>query len=206
MSVGVDEMVKLLGVVCVEVIKRIELLCIVGPTRTADERVATLGMTTDEDAGISINGDEVCGSGRYTEVGGSGWTGVVGTGTLVDAVDLRRGIARVDDARRAVVDASSELSAPKSFSTSSVPSLTTSLRSRKSPMAFGGGLEDLCRSANSGRVKLETMFVVSSTQRQLRSATRCNTRGAIAAIVSGSAVLNTVSDTLLVFNTTYRVG
>jgi hypothetical protein len=59
-------------------------------------------------------------------------------------------------------------------------------------MAFAGGLEDLCRRANSGSAKLEITLVVSSTQIQQRTATRYDAGGAIAAIVSRLAGLNTL--------------
>jgi len=150
----------------------------------AEEELTIEGMAIDEDtltevvgAGIST-GVEALGKGeRNADVDERCWTDVVGAGLLTEVVDLGGGTTRVDDARRCVdldvvVDASPKLSAPKSISTSSLPSFVTSFRSKKCPMTLGDGCEDLCRSANPGRVKLETMFVVSSTQIQQRTATK----------------------------------
>jgi hypothetical protein len=147
-------------------------------------------LTERTGAGMMIDVEELGVSGTNTE---SCWTKVgVTSGTVTEVVGLGRGTARVDDARRRAVDAFSESSAPKSRLAFSVPSPATSFRSKKSPMAFAGGLEDLCRRANSGSVKLETTLAVSSTQIKQRTATRYDAGGAIAATVSGLAGLNTL--------------
>lgn len=181
------------------------LLCVV--CGIDDEELEAPGMTMDEatltevvGTGMLINVEVLGGGGTNTEFDGSCRTDVVDAGLLTDvAVDLRVGTTRVNDDPPVVdldvvVDASSETSAPKSLPPSSMLSLSTSFRSKKCPMTLGDGFGNLCRRANPGRVKLETMFEVSSTQKQQSTTTRNDAGGAIAAIVSGLAALNTLVD------------
>jgi hypothetical protein len=167
--------VKVLDGAWEEVKRFVELLCVVGTSRRDEEELTALDMAIEEgtlsklvDTGTLINVEELGGGGRNTDVAERDRVDVVGADLLVDVVDLEGGTTRVDDVRSCVdldvvVEASSETSAFKSLPSSSVHSPTTSFRSKNCPMTLGDGFKALCRSANPGRVKLETTFEVSST-------------------------------------------
>jgi len=90
-------MVKMLDGACVDGEIFVELLYVVGNSSTDEVELTALGTTNDEvalivagGAGTLIGVEELCGTGRNTDVDESCSTDVLGSGLLVEAVDLAR--------------------------------------------------------------------------------------------------------------------